>query len=248
MNRLLNKVILITESNSSIGKKTARLAAKEGAIIVCTGNNLKKIHPIVSEIQENGGYAAALHHEITSLKSWQTVVTQTVEKFGKIDILVNNAGISAPKIILDLSADDCKKVQTVDINSIIYGLKETIPNMIKNKSGAIINVSSIEGLVGLDNDHPCQAAKDVIHSLSLEAAYEYAEQNIRVNSICPGTIETPLIEVTFPTKDFQFKQSTHFPYLGKAEDIANSIIFLASDEASFVTGAKLVITGDRIPM
>ncbi|WP_242586697.1 SDR family NAD(P)-dependent oxidoreductase [Candidatus Enterococcus ikei] len=248
MNRLLGKVMLITDSESSIGAATAKLASKEGAIVVCTGKNLAKIGAVLSKIKQTGGIVSAFQHDVSSIYSWQKVLSNTVKKYGKIDVLVNTAGISSPKMVLDLSADDWQKIQEIDLNSFTYGLKEVIPLMMKNGGGSIINVSSLEGLVNLADEHPYAAAKDVIRSLSLDTAFEYAEHNIRVNSICPGTIDTPMIETSFPNINTCYKKSVPFPYLGKPEDIANGIIYLACDEASFVTGAELIIKGDRIAM
>ncbi|MBO0473729.1 SDR family oxidoreductase [Enterococcus ureasiticus] len=248
MNRLLGKVMLITEGQSSIGIATAKSAAKEGAIVVCTGKRLDKLSAVVSEITQIGGTATAFQHDVSSSDSWQKMLSATISKYGKIDILVNNAGISSPKILLDLSVEDWKKIQSIDINSFAYGLNKVIPLMMKNGGGSIINISSLEGLVNLPDNNPYVAAKDVIRSLSLDAAFTYAKHNIRVNSICPGIIDTPMIETTFPTIRPAYKKSVQFPYLGKPDDIANSVIYLACDEASFVTGAELVIDGDSIPM
>lgn len=248
MNRLSGKVMLITDGQSSLGAATAKLAAKEGAIVVCTGKHVEKMATIISTIIETGGIATAFKHDVRSILSWRKVIAETIKKYGKIDILVNNAGISSPKIILDLSVKDWEKIQEIDLNSLTYGLKEVIPLMIKNNGGSIINVSSLQGLVGIPDSNPYVAAKDVIRSLSLDATFEYAKHNIRINSICPGTIETPLIETTFPTISPYYEKSVQFPYLGKSEDIANGIIYLACDEASFVTGAELVINGDRVAL
>ncbi len=248
MNRLSGKVMLITDGQSSIGTATAKLAAKEGAIVVCTGKRVDKMTALVSAIIQAGGIATAFKHDICSILSWKNVIAETIKKYGKIDILVNNTGISSPKMILDLNVQDWKKIQEIDLNSLTYGLKEVIPFMIENGSGSIINVSSIQGLVGLADNNPYVAAKDVLRSLSLDIAFEYAEHNIRINSICPGTIETPLIETTFPKISPCYKKNIQFPYIGKSEDIANGIIYLACDEASFVTGAELVINGDRVAL
>ncbi|WP_139844030.1 SDR family NAD(P)-dependent oxidoreductase [Candidatus Enterococcus palustris] len=248
MNRLLGKIILITECDSSIGKTTAKLAAKEGAIVVCTGKRLDKLSAVISDISQAGGTSVAFQHDVSSADSWQTVISDIILHYGTIDVLVNNAGIASPKIILDLSTEDWSKIQGIDINSLVYGLNEVIPLMIQNGGGSIINVSSLEGLVGLPDSNPYVAAKDVIRSISLEAAFEYAKHNIRINSICPGIIETPIIETTFPDIRPNYKKSVQFPYLGKAADIANGIIYLACDEASFVTGAELVIDGERVAL
>lgn len=248
MNRLLGKVMLITECDSSIGVATAKLAANEGAIVVCTAKNMDKLSTVISAISQLNGVATAFQHDVSSIESWQKVISDTIKSYGKIDVLVNNAGISAPKMMLNLLAEDWQKIQSIDVNSLVFSIKEVIPFMIKNGGGSIVNVSSLEGLVGLSDNSPYTAAKDVIRSVSLEAAFEYAKHNIRVNSICPGTIDTPMIETTFPTIKATYKKSVHFPYLGKPDDIANGIIYLACDEASFVTGAELVIDGDRIAL
>lgn len=248
MNRLLGKVMLIIDGQSSIGIATAKSAAKEGAIVVCTAKCVDKITDVISEIIQIGGIATAFQHDVSSNKSWKKVITDTINKYGKIDILVNNAGISVPKMLLDLSVEDWKKIQAIDINSLVYSLHEVIPLMIKNGGGSIITISSLEGLVNLSDNNPYTAAKDVIRSLSLDAAFTYAKHNIRVNSICPGIVDTPMIETTFPTIKPAYKKSVQFPYLGKPEDIVNGIIYLACDEASFVTGAELVIDGDSIAM
>lgn len=246
MNRLLGKVMLVTEAQSSIGAATARFASKNGAIVVCTGKRLDKLAAIVSEITQSGGVAVSFAHDISSLPSWQKVITETVKKYSKIDVLVNNAGISSPKMLLELLAEDWGKIQMTDLNSFTYGLKEILPIMKKNGGGSIINVSSLQGLVGFPENSPYVAAKDVLRSQTLDAAFEYAKDNIRINSICPGVIHTPIIETTFPNIRPSYKKFVQFPYLGKPEDIANGIIYLACDEASFVTGAEIVINGDRI--
>ncbi|MBM7688571.1 SDR family oxidoreductase [Enterococcus ureilyticus] len=246
MNRLLGKVVLVTEAQSSIGAATARLASNNGAIVVCTGKSLDKLATIVSEITQKGGTAVSFEHDISSFKSWQKVIARTIKKYAKIDVLVNNAGISSPKILLELSAEDWYKIQTIDLNSFTYVLKEVLPIMKKNGGGSIVTVSSLQGLVGLPESSPYVAAKDVLRSQTLDAAFEYAKDNIRINSICPGVIHTPLIETSFPNIKPLYKKFVQFPYLGKPEDIANGIIYLACDEASFVTGAEIVIHGDRI--
>ncbi|PZL70463.1 SDR family oxidoreductase [Enterococcus plantarum] len=248
MNRLLGKVMLLTDAQSSIGIATAKSAAKEGAIVVCTARRLDKISTVISEITQSGGIATAFKHDVSSSGSWQKVISNTINNYGKIDILVNNAGVSSPKMLLDLTKEDWEKIQAVDINSLVFGLQEVIPPMIKNGGGSIITISSLEGLVNLSDNNPYAAAKDVIRSLSLDAAFTYAKDNIRVNSICPGVIYTPMIETTFPAISPNYKKSVPFPYIGKPEDFANGVIYLACDEASFVTGAELVIDGDRITM
>lgn len=248
MDRLLNKVFVIADSNNNISKTTASIAAKEGAIIVFTGKHLNNILPVVSEIKKNGGRCSAFQHEIDSLTSWQQVIAKITKKYGKIDVLVNAAGISSPKMLLELSLADRTKIQAVEINSFLYGLEAILPVMKQNGGGSIINISSIEGLINIGSNTSYETAKETLHSILTEASVNNSEDHIRINSICPGTVETALTETNFPKINLQYKQNVHFPYLGKPEDIANGIIYLACDEASFVTGAKLVINADRITL
>jgi NAD(P)-dependent dehydrogenase (short-subunit alcohol dehydrogenase family) len=248
MNKLSGKILLITEASCTIGKTTALLAAKEGAVVICTANHTQKIDPLISEIKEKGGVAVAFHHDSRSRESWKEILSKIVSTYGKIDSVVNCTSITSPKMLSDLTSEDLNTIQDTTINSFVYGLKETLPVMMTNHSGSIINISTLEGLVGLKEHNPYTAFKDVLRSYTLDAAYEYAPYNIRVNSICPIMITTPLLETTFPMNRSNYKKYTQYPDFGQTENVAKWIIYLASDEASFITGAEIVIDSDQIIM
>jgi NAD(P)-dependent dehydrogenase (short-subunit alcohol dehydrogenase family) len=243
MKKLSNKVVLIIESNSSIGHKTALFAAQEGATVICTARQQFKAEVILAEILKNGGTGLAITHNPSSLSSWKKLITTITRTYGTIDVMVNNAGISSPKLILDTTAADWFSIQANEINSIVYGLEAVLPIMLKNGGGSIVHVASILGYQG-ENVSPYNAAQERIRSLIQRTSIDFAVNNIRINSICPNTIETPLIEFAFPEKITHYRKSVPFASFGKPENIANSIIYLACDESSFITGAELVIDID----
>ncbi|MFK4565984.1 SDR family NAD(P)-dependent oxidoreductase [Enterococcus sp. UD-01] len=243
MKKLSNKVVLIIESNSSIGHKTALFAAQEGATVICTARQQFKAEVILAEILKNGGTGLAITHNPSSLSSWKKLITTITRTYGTIDVMVNNAGISSPKLILDTTAADWFSIQANEINSIVYGLEAVLPIMLKNGGGSIVHVASILGYQG-ENVSPYNAAQERIRSLIQRTSIDFAVNNVRINSICPNTIETPLIEFAFPEKSTHYRKSVPFASFGKPENIANSIIYLACDESSFITGAELVIDID----
>ncbi|MGX7128583.1 SDR family NAD(P)-dependent oxidoreductase [Enterococcus wangshanyuanii] len=246
MNKLAGKTILITEATNTIGKAIALSTAKEGALVICTSTTLEKLTPIISKIKENGGIAIALEHTSNSQQSWEKSLSFIIKTYGKIDCFVNCASIISPKMLLGLTNEDLNALQNTVVSPFIYGLKQIIPLMVPNNSGSIINISIVEGLNGLDEHHPYTAIKEVVRSYTLDAAYEYASCNIRVNSICPSVSTTPLIETTFPTIKPYYKKYVQFPDFGNPENVAKWVIYLASDEASFITGAEIVIDSDQI--
>ncbi|MBO0470523.1 SDR family oxidoreductase [Enterococcus sp. DIV0242_7C1] len=246
MNKLVGKTILITEAAGTIGNAIALSTAKEGACVICTSANLEKLTPIISKIKENGGTAIALEHTSNSQQSWENSLSFIIKTYGKIDCFVNCASIISPKMLLSLTNDDFNTLQNTVINPFIYGSKQILPLMVPNNCGSIINISTIEGLVGLDEHHPYTAIKEVLRSYTLDVAYEYAPYNIRVNSICPSVVNTPLLETTFPIARPYYKKYVQFPDFGSPENVAKWVIYLASDEASFITGAEIVIDSDQI--
>ncbi|MTD41505.1 SDR family oxidoreductase [Erwinia sp. CPCC 100877] len=243
MKKLSNKVVLIIESNGSIGKKTALFAAQEGATIICTARQVSKAENILAEILENGGTGLAIAHNPSSLSSWKKLIATITQAYGTIDVMVNNAGISSPKMILNSTSSDWHSIQTNEVDSFVFGLEEILPIMLKNGGGSIVHVTSILSYQG-SADSPYSAAKKRIRSLISRTSLDFALSNIRINSIRPNTNETPLIEYAFPEKITHYRKSVPFASFGNPENIANSIIYLACDESSFVTGAELVIDID----
>lgn len=245
MCRLKDKVALITGAGGGQGKEEALLFAKEGAKVVVTDVQEDKVKEVVAEINENGGSAVGYFHDVTSEDDWRKVVKNAINKFGKIDILVNNAGISINVKLHEITMDQWNKVMSINLTGSFLGMKHVIPNMMENERGSIINISSISGLTGGGGANPYTASKGAIRMLTKAAAVDYAKSNIRVNSVHPGVIITPMTEEMF--KDEKMSNWAHsvtpLPDLGKPEDVAYGVLYLASDESKFVTGIELPIEG-----
>lgn len=244
MGRLDGKVAIITGAANGQGATEAALFAKEGAKVVATDLEIEALQEVVDQIRANNGESIAIQHNVASEEEWKSVVAKVIEAFGKIDVLVNNAGVSEPRTLLDISMDQWQKVMDIDLTGCVLGMKYTIPEMQKAGGGSVINISSIGGLVGMAGTSPYTAAKGALRSLSKAAAVEYAKQNVRVNSVHPGIVVTPMIEEHFDEQAKQYYESlTQLPRLGKPEDIAYGVLYLASDESSFMTGSEMVIDG-----
>ncbi|KUO71553.1 MAG: hypothetical protein APF81_11305 [Desulfosporosinus sp. BRH_c37] len=245
MNRLQGKVAIVTGAAGGQGSAEAKLFAAEGAKVVLTDVSEAGVLKVAAEIQELGGEALALVHDVSSEQEWKNVISQTVNHFGALNILVNNAGIYAIEGIEDTSLEVWEKLQEINTRSVFLGMKYAIPEMRKAGGGSIINVSSIFGIIGSGRATAYTATKGAIRSLSKTVAVELAKDEIRVNSIHPGIIATPMIK-TLLEDPVQLKlrvEATPLPRLGKPEDIAYGALFLASDESSFVTGTELIIDG-----
>lgn len=243
--RLANKVAIITGAAGGMGKADALLFAKEGAKVAVTDMQEEKVKEVASEIVAAGGEAISFKHNVASEEDWIRVVNETVAKFGKIDILVNNAGVSNATPFLELTVADWEKTMSINVTSIFLGQKYVIPHMIEAGGGSIVNISSIAGLTGGSGTGPYTASKGAVRMLTKATAVDYAKHNIRANSVHPGFIETPMTVDMFKDENMRqwFQSQTPLPRLGKAEDIANGVLFLASDESSYITGVELPIDG-----
>ncbi|MED5019131.1 glucose 1-dehydrogenase [Paenibacillus chibensis] len=245
MGRVSGKVAIVTGAAGGMGKADAILLAQEGAKVVVTDIQEDKVNEVVAEINNNGGEAMGFRHNVTSEEEWQHIVDETVKKWGKIDVLVNNAGISLAKALIDTTAQDWDKVMSINLTGGFFGLKHVIPVMQKNGGGSIINISSIAGLTGSNGAGPYTASKGAVRMLTKAVAIDYGKDNIRCNSIHPGYIETPMTKDLLADENMTkwFMSNTPLPRLGKPENIAQGVLFLASDESSFITGAELAIDG-----
>ncbi|OXM84507.1 SDR family NAD(P)-dependent oxidoreductase [Paenibacillus rigui] len=243
--RLSDKVAIITGAAGGMGKADALLFAKEGAKVAITDLQDDKLQEVVREISENGGEAIGFKHNVASEEDWIHVVNETVAKFGRIDILVNNAGVSNATPFLDLTVEGWEKTMSINVTSIFLGQKHVIPHMIKAGGGSIINISSIAGLTGGSGSGPYTASKGAVRMLTKATAVDFAQYNIRANSVHPGFIETPMTIDMFNDENMRqwFQSQCPLPRLGKPEDIANGVLFLASDESSYITGIELPIDG-----
>ncbi|RJX38094.1 SDR family oxidoreductase [Paenibacillus pinisoli] len=245
MTRMNGKVAIVTGAGSGMGLEEARLLAQEGAKVVLTDINFDAVQAVAKSIQEDGGDAIAIKHDVASEDNWSEVVAETVNQYGKIDVLVNNAGISMAVGLLDTSIDQWNRVMNINVTSVFLGMKHVIPHMVAGGGGSIINISSIAGLTGSSGAGAYTASKGAVRMLSKAAAVDFGGQNIRVNSVHPGFISTPMSSqfVEDPQMLQFFLSQTALPRVGQASEVAQAVLFLASDEASYVTGVELPVDG-----
>ncbi|MFP3357276.1 SDR family oxidoreductase [Planococcus sp. SIMBA_143] len=243
--RLENKVAIITGGGSGMGEAAVRLFAKEGAKVVATDINVEAAEKVAQDVRAAGFEAVAMKQNVADKSDWQSVISKTVETFGKIDVLVNNAGISVAKDFLDQTEEDFAKGFAINTNSVMYGMQLAIPHMIENGGGSIVNVSSIAALTGMSGAGVYTASKGAVRSITKAAAVDYGKRNIRVNSVHPGYIVTPMSAEYMESEKFRphFLSQIALPELGNAVEVANAMLFLASDEASHITGIELPVDG-----
>lgn len=248
MKRLENKVTIITGAASGMGAAEAQLFAREGAKVVATDIQDEKLKKIVESIKSEGGEAVAVKHDVTNEKDWKNVVEEAVKSYGQIDILINNAGIGGAEGFAQLdevNLDSWNKFIAVNATGNFLGVKAVIPEMKKAGKGSIVNTSSIAGIVGGAAGIQYSASKGANRLMSKTAAIELAPHNIRVNSIHPGFIDTPMVSVVTEDKE-ALEQSLKMIPMGRTgtpEEIAHLVLFLASDDSSYITGAEIPIDG-----
>ncbi|MBP6810934.1 MAG: glucose 1-dehydrogenase [Saprospiraceae bacterium] len=247
MNRLQNKVAIVTGAAGGMGESIARLFAQEGAQVLASDIQFDKLLAWVQEFQKGSDAIECIQHDVASESDWQKVVEKTLQKFGRIDILVNNAGIYQPMETTEAtSLERWNKILNINLTSAFLGAKTALPALKKSGKAAIVNISSIAGIVG-GNGAPYSASKAGMLLLTKDQAIEFAPFNIRVNSIHPGGVMTPMVEPILPTDpailDGMMKAMCPLGRIGEAIEIAQGALFLASDEASYITGAELVIDG-----
>ena len=243
--RLTGRVALISGGARGIGAATARLLAQEGAAVVLGDLLEKEGRETESEIAESGGRAAFVPLDVVKAGDWRAAVRVAVESFGKLDILVNNAGISGRGGIEETSEELWDQVMEINAKGVFLGIQAALPEMRRAGGGSIINISSIYGLVGSPGSAAYHASKGAVRLLTKSAALQYAADGIRVNSVHPGFVDSPMTQAHHAIPEHRQLRESQTPLgrLGVPEDIASGILYLASDEASFVTGSELVIDG-----
>ena len=244
MKQLENKVAIITGAGSGIGKATAELFAKEGAKVVVSDIDESHGKSVVDEIVKKGGTAYFIKADSSKPEDNEALVKQTIQQFGTLDIAVNNAGIGGPLGATgEYPIDGWKKVIDINLSGVFYGLRYQIPAMLQ-KGGSIINVASILGQAGTKFSPAYVAAKHGVVGLTKAGALEYADKKIRINSIGPGYIKTPLVMNSMDQEALNSLVGLHpIGRLGEAEEIAELLLWLASSKSSFVTGAYYPVDG-----
>ena len=245
--RFDGKVALITGGGTGIGKATAVAFAKEGAKVVICGRREEPLKETVTEIAKNGGKATYFICDVAKSELDDKLTQDTVNKHGKIDILFNNAGVDSSKPIEETTDKDANNVIDIDVKGAFWMLRAVIRQMRKQGSGgAIINMSSISGMVGHTDRAIYCAAKGAIINMTRAIAIEVAKDNIRVNSVCPGPIETPMVAEVMrvaPANMQSYIDLTAMKRMASADEVATVVLFLASDDASYITGVNLAVDG-----
>jgi NAD(P)-dependent dehydrogenase (short-subunit alcohol dehydrogenase family) len=244
--RLENKVAIVTGASQGIGAETARRFAEEGASVVLASRRLEQLQAVVDEITAAGGTAKAIACDISDEEAVRQLVGDTVAAFGKLDIIVNNAVLMVPGMLANHDTRAWHQNFSVSLDGAMFLMREAFGQLHAN-SGAVVNVASVCALLGSVGTAGYSAAKAAMVALSRNAAIEWGKQNVRVNTVIPGVFLTPPTEGLMPDKASQEATAKSVPIgrIGDPRECANAILFLASDEASYITGAELVVDGGR---
>jgi len=244
MGRLDGKVAIITGGAGGMGKMHGKFFVKEGAKVVVADLESSDGKNVAGELGENAMFVA---FDVTDEASWESLVKETEDRFGPVSILVNNAGIVSQGSIVDTSLEKYRQTIHINQDGVFLGMKHVLPSMKKVDNGSIINISSIAGMVGGENNLAYTASKFAVRGMTKAAAAEFAQFGIRVNSVHPGVIRTPMTEqegvkelVQEMEKDIPMKR------IAEPEEITNLVLFLASDESSYSTGSEFVADGGLI--
>lgn len=239
MGRLENKVAIITGAAQGMGAAHAKRFIEEGAKVVLTDLNEEKGSTLAAELGES---AIFVKHNVTSEDEWAVVIKKAEEAFGPVNILVNNAGISINKGLLDISLDEYRRIVDINQVSVLLGMRAVVPSMKKTEKGSIVNISSMNGLVAGAIGYT--DTKFAVRGMTKAAAIELAGQGIRVNSVHPGVIATPMIQQA-DAKDAIEEFAKYIPLkrVAQPEEVSNIVLFLASEESSYSTGSEFVIDG-----
>ncbi len=243
--RLAGKVALITGAASGMGAAHARAMASEGAKVAIADIATEAGEQLVAEL----GEAASYHdHDVTDPAAWQTLVNDVERTHGPIDVLVNNAGIQVRSVGIEADDDEWAKVTGVNQRGVFLGMRAVIPGMARRQSGSVVNVASTAALVGMPGSIPYQASKAAVLGLTRGAAVSYGPNNVRVNAICPGLVVTGMTASASADAVEAMKAQIPLRRDGRAEEVSAAVVFLASDESSYITGAVLPIDGGFIAL
>ncbi len=247
MNRVQNKVVVVTGAASGLGKAIAALLSEEGAKIVVTDINEAGGRALADETLKAGKDALFVRHDTRIESDWQEVITRTLERFGRLDVLVNCAGVMLVAKIEETTLEKWRWLMSINLDGVFLGIKYGSEAMRRSGGGSIINMSSTAGIVGTPNTPAYAASKGGVRLLTKAAAIQFSEAcsdyGIRVNSVHPGVMETPMTAGMISERGNELKTLLPIGRFGEPDDVAYGVLYLASDESKYVTGAELVIDG-----
>ncbi|QNM84652.1 SDR family oxidoreductase [Polaribacter pectinis] len=242
-----NKIVIVTGAGSGIGKASAIHFAKNGATVVVSDINLENAQNVVEEIKNNGGKASVNKCNVAKFDEVENLVNETVKAFGRLDVMVNNAGIGPNLLNTHKSKlQDWDAVIAVNQTGVYYGMKLALTQFVKQGGGNIVNIASLAGLKASPNNISYSASKFAVVGMTKSAAMEYATKNIRVNAVCPGYTESALLDQLLgakPEMDAILKSVIPMKRYGKTEEIAEAVVWLASDNTKFITGQTITLDG-----
>jgi NAD(P)-dependent dehydrogenase (short-subunit alcohol dehydrogenase family) len=247
--RLAGKVAIVTGAGSGIGRATAQLFAREGAEVMVLDRDRASGAQTVDVIRAEQHEATFCCADVSNSHEVKSAVDATVDRYGGLDVLVNNAAVQVLAKLVDTSEEVWNHIHNVNLKGVFLGCKFAIPAMLRGKGGSIVNIASVLGFVGDPDLAAYCAAKGGVIALTKVAALTYGPQGIRVNCVCPGDVETPLVQSYFDKdpNSAQLRQTVYSKYalqrIGTPDEIAKAVLFLASDESSFMTGSTMVVDG-----
>ena len=242
-----NKIVIVTGAGSGIGKATAIHFAKHGAIVVVADINLESAQKVVEEIVTNGGICRSIKVNVAKFEEVDYLIKATIKEFGRLDVIVNNAGIGQNLLRThESSLEDWNRVIAVNQTGVFYCMKLALVEFLKQGGGTIVNIASLAGLKASPNNISYSASKFAVVGMTKSVAMEYATKNIRVNAVCPGYTESALLDQLIaakPEMDAILKSVIPMKRYGKAEEIAEAAVWLASDSTKFITGQTITLDG-----
>ena len=243
---LSNKTAIVTGASQGIGETIAIEMAKSGAIVFCLARNKEALDTTIKKITENGGKATAFSCDISNNDDFKSIILNIVKEYGSIDILVNNAGITKDNLLMRMSDDQWDDVLNINLKGSFTCIRSVIKHMMKKKFGRIINITSIVGITGNAGQANYAASKSGLIGLTKSIAKEVASRGITANCVAPGWIETSMTDQLSTEVKNKFLSQIPTGKIGQSKDIANTVIFLASDEAEYITGQTITVDGGRI--
>jgi 2,5-dichloro-2,5-cyclohexadiene-1,4-diol dehydrogenase 2 len=237
------KVVLVTGAASGIGAGHARVFGAAGVKVVCADIQVDQGRSVAESVRDAGGEADFTELDVSNMENWQAAVADTLSRHGRLDFLINNAGIYQPAGVVEETPEAWQRMIAINQTGVMYGMKAVIPAMLDTGGGAIVNISSLYGIIGSAGSFSYHATKGAVRLMTKAAALEHVNDNIRINSIHPGQIDTPILANLTPELDAAIKARIPMGRLGTPEEVARASLFLCSDMASYITGEEMRVDG-----